>query len=467
MQKSLVWSIIQGFSKKEKKAFRQFLDSPYFNTRTDLKFIFEQIVQYQSSNEAAPSREKFFKKVFSDKNFDDQKLRLAMSYLLKLLETFLILESNKSDDFQNQQSLLAAYRNRNLHRHFQKTINRSQKYFQTQTLRHPEYHYSKFLIENENYHFLSGSGRTKEMNLQEVENQLNEAFLSMKLRQACFLRSHEMVFNATYDIALLDEILETAADPKYEEVPAVAIYYYCFKALFQSEQEADFQLFKNRLFEYTPKFPKSEIRDLHILVINYCIRKLNEGKVRFQRETLELYQNGLENELLLENGRLSHFTFNNIAGIAVRIGEYNWVEDFMHRYKSFLNPSYQEITFSHNAAKLEHARKNYDLALQYLQKADYKDLINNMAAKTLQMKIFYEMGEDDLLHSHLNTMSTFIRRNKKKMGYHHQTWTNIVRYTKKLADLNHYDKAAKASLKEAIEREDILPEKAWLLGQLG
>ena len=461
MQKTLVWETISSFSKKEKREFGQFLRSPFFNQREDMIEIFDFLINQKEEI----SREAVFQKIYPNEVFNDQKLRLILSYLLKLTEEYLIQKESGGDDLKNQILLLESYRNRNLNRHFQKTLNKTRKQFQSQSLRHPEFYYADFLVENEQYQFLSGTSRTAEMNLQAVENNLDFAFLSMKLRQACFSRSHESVFNTEYQISLLDEVLELAARPKYKSVPAVAVYYYCFKALFQSESEDDFRVFKNKLFELRPHFPKTESRDLYLLAINYCVRKINENKTPFLREALDFYQNGLNNELLLENDRLSRFAFNNIAGIAIRLGDFDWVEKFMNEYKSYLSPKYREITFSLNAAKLEYARKNYDGALQFLQKADYKDLINNMIAKTLQMKIYYELGEYDLLDSLLKTMRIFIRRNKK-MGYHHENWTNIVRYTKKLADLNHFDKSAKIALKKAVENEEVLTEKEWLLSQL-
>jgi hypothetical protein len=114
---------------------------------------------------------------------------------------------------------------------------------------------------------------------------------------------------------------------------------------------------------------------------------------------------------------------------------------------------------------LAFVKKDYDMALTHLVKADYKDLINNMVAKVLQMKIYFEMSEYDLLDSHLRTMRMFIRRNKK-MAYHRENWSNIVRYTQKLMELNPFDHQKRMLLKQQIEQEVTLTEREWLLGQL-
>lgn len=154
-----------------------------------------------------------------------------------------------------------------------------------------------------------------------------------------------------------------------------------------------------------------------------------------------------------------------MVGIGLHLEELLWVEWFVNAYKTYLEPAFREVTYNLNAARLEYTRQHYKKALIHLQSADYKDLINNLLAKTLQLKIYYELEEFDLLDTHLNAMQTFINR-KKKLSYHQQNFLNIVNMTRRLLTLNPYDKMAKLELKQAMEEEKILTEKAWLLAQL-
>jgi hypothetical protein len=246
----------------------------------------------------------------------------------------------------------------------------------------------------------------------------------------------------------------------------VSVYFHCFRALFQEESEESFGAFKAQLFGHGHRFPRTEMRDLYLLALNFCIKKINENRKTFLREALDLYKEGLKTELLLENGKLSRFTYNNITGIALRMEEeWPWAEWFVGTYKDFLELSQREAAFSLNSARLDFARHRFDDALLHLQRADYKDLIHSMVAKTLQLKIYFEKGEWDLLDAHLKTMRMFIRRNKR-MGYHHRNWQNIVRFTQKLTELNSFDEERRAALRSAIQNEEVLTEKEWLLGQL-
>ncbi len=462
MQNTLLWDIATHFSKTEQREVRNFLASPFFNYRDDVRALFDVL----ASAEEAPSKKAVWEKIYAEKPFDDQQFRLLNSYLLKLLEQYLILKESQKEMVGNGHLLLSAYRSRKLPRHFEKTEKVLAKQLENQPLRHPEFYLENYQTAHQQYLHLLESGRTKDLNLQAVETQLTTSMIAMKLRQACLLRAHQAVFNTAYQLDLLEEILTLSEAAKYRDVPAIAVYRHCYLALFGEEKEGLFSNFKEQLIQHSDKFPQPEIASLYLLAINFCIKKINANQQQYLREALDLYKQGLKTELLLENGQLSRFAYNNITGIALRMEEeWEWAEWFVGHYKDYLEPVQRDATFSLNAARLAYARKRFDDALLHLQRADYKDLINNMVAKVLQLKIYFEKGELELLDAHLRTMRMFIRRNKR-MGYHHRNWQNIVRFTQKLTELNPFDEQQKTALKSAIEQEEVLTEKEWLLGQL-
>ena len=466
MENTLIWQVVKSFSVAELREFGDFLDSPFVNRRSDLKILYQYLVRTAKSRKASPNRKEAYGLAYPGKKYDDQQMRLSLSYLFKSAERFLVWKESEANKLLRQANLLAAYRKRGLDAHFQKALNQSQKSLDQQSFRNPEFYLVWYQIEHERYLFLSETGRTKELNLQEVEDNLTAAMLGMKLRQACFLRSHETVFNTNYDSYLVDEILNIAELPPFAGSPAVSLYRSCYRALFHRQYEGEFQLFKKHLFESVAQFPNGEMRDLYLLAINYCIKKVNDGDAGFYPEALDLYKSGLSTELLLKDHQLSRFTYNNIVAVAIRLpGEWKWAGWFVKAYRKYLPVAHREAAFSLNSAQLAFVKKDYDNALVHLQKADYKDLINNMVAKTLQMKIYFEMQEMELLDSHLRTMRMFIRRNKK-MAYHRENWSNIVRYTQKLMELNPYDAVRKSRLKQDIQAEETLTEKEWLVKQI-
>ena len=461
MENTLVYQLLRTFTKQDIREARKWLASPYHNQREDLPLLFEQLVA--AAPEGLPlSREQAWQALHSGQPYDDQQLRLVLSYLYRCLEDFLRQREAEQAPWLQQHLLLAAYRKRGLDGHFQKAYRKLHKQHKEETQRPPEYHLARYWLEQERYQEESTLGRTREHNLQELEGQLTTAFLGMKLRQGCFLLAHEAVYKASYRIALEEALLELAREPPYRDIPAVSVYFHCFLMLRFPEEDAHYSAFQAQLFQSIGLFPQPDLRDLFLLAINFCIRKINRTAEGYLREALELYQKGLETEVLLENGTLSRFTYNNAIGIALRLEEFSWAEHFLNHYRSYLHPGQQEAAYSLNAARLAFARRQYGQVLAHLQRADYRDLINNMVAKTLQMKAYYELSEFDLLEAHLRTMKAFLRR-KRHIGYHQQNYLNIIRYTQKLLALNPMDKEAVKALEEEIRNAEPLTEKGWLL----
>ena len=90
----------------------------------------------------------------------------------------------------------------------------------------------------------------------------------------------------------------------------------------------------------------------------------------------------------------------------------------------------------------------------------------NLLAKTLQLKIYYETSEWEVLESHLVSMKTYIRRHAR-IAYQRDNYLRILFYVKQLMQLDRSRPEAVAKLYERIEAEPSLTEKEWLLGQVG
>ncbi len=100
--------------------------------------------------------------------------------------------------------------------------------------------------------------------------------------------------------------------------------------------------------------------------------------------------------------------------------------------------------------------------LELHQKANYRDPLLNLAAKTLLLKTYIDLHEFDLLQSHLDAMRNYIHR-KRVIGYHRTNYLNIIRFTEKTMRLAAGDKKETAALREAVQQEKVLSEKAFFL----
>ena len=274
-----------------------------------------------------------------------------------------------------------------------------------------------------------------------------------------------MLYIADSDSAWEAEVIDFAEKNFAQTHPAVAVYLHCYRMMRYPEDERHFQQFKQLLLGDSGIFSREEIHGLFIWAANYCVRRLNAGEKRYFQEVLDLYKPGLESGYLLENGVLPRFTYHNVVAAGLQTGDHEWVSYFIHQYKNSLEKPYRESAFSFNLARLEFARKNYGAVLDLLQKANYRDILVNLATKTLLLKTYYELDELDLLQSHLDAMYNYITR-KRVIGYHRANYLNIIRYASRLLSLQFSNKTELEKLRNAVEKEEHLSEKEWFLGHL-
>ncbi len=465
LKHSKLLSLFKTLEKQEIRDFKKYLQSPFFNQREDVIQLFDYLLQQEKRKKKMWDKEVVFQKLYPKVTFDDHRIRMAISFLFRHLENFLVYQQLFGDPVKIKIALAQIYRKRSLPKHFHSTIQSTKVLQDKQPSRNVKYHNDQMDILLEEFQFKATYERTVVQNLQEISNTMDITFISLKLRQSCHSISHQSVYKTDYQFDLIADMLRLVEEKTLLDIPAIASYYYCYKAYRNPENIFFYEQLKKEILKNSKFFPASELRDLYLFTINFCIKRMNEGFKQFEKEALQLYQQGLQTGHLLENGMLSRFTYRNIVTMSLMVQDYEYAQQFIHEYYPHLSKTHQQSAYSFNLARLEYARKNYKTALTLLQKAAYKDLLLNLAAKTIALKIYYELHEFDLLESHIAAMTNFIRR-KAIIGYHKQNYIQLLKFTKSLLELKPYDREAKNKLLKEIEESKIVAEKSWLRARI-
>jgi|APTNR8051073442_1049403.scaffolds.fasta_scaffold07025_1 hypothetical protein len=466
MEKSRLVSVFRQLDRRDIRLFGKFVRSPYFNQQETLTQLWDYLAEHVEAGKDRLEKAVVFGSLFPGKPYNDQAIRLMMSELHQLIGQYISCQQLFSDPLKLHYLQATGWQNRQNVVQFERSLVLAEKIAEGVEQESADLHWDAYRIGLEKYMFTARSAPAGAFDFSALVHHIDAAYLAARLRLACLAFTHKTVYGLESQFHFLDELLGYVKQSELLRSPLVGVYYYCYLSLRNSEQAEHFQAFKTILIGHGKSFSTAELRDLYLFAINYCIRKVNENQLNFFFQVMDLYKEGLQTGSLLENGQLSRFTYHNIVAAALQTGEYAWAEHFIHDYKNLLDKPYRESSYSFNLARLAYRRKQYDIALPLLQKANYRDLLLNLAAKTLLLKIYYELAEYDLLHAHLTAMKTFIRR-KRVIGYHHDNYLKIVRFTVKLLTINRYDRAACAALRQEIEQDTTLTEREWFLEQLG
>ncbi|MCB0522855.1 MAG: hypothetical protein H6577_07085 [Lewinellaceae bacterium] len=467
MEKSHLVHILRTLDKKEIRELKKWVASPAHNLRQDVVDLLEFLLSGNHLyNEKDLEKEKVFGAVYPDRTFSDSELRQVIHFLLKATEEYLLYNELFKDEVSSKTALAKVYRQRQLPRLFQKTIDSVQKLQEQQPRRNHQYYENEYALQFEQYSYLSGLSRTVPLNLQEVSDANDVAYLTNKLRLSCIMLSHQTVFKTEYKMGLLNDVLNRVeAEPAYLEIPAIAIYYFSFKAISEKTNKEFFQKLKEQILLHGDLFPTEEIRVIYLLAINYCIGRMNEGDSDFVNESYQLYKEGFGKNIFLENGILSRFTFGNAIMIALNLKEYQWAENFIKDFSDYLEEKHRDYNVHFYLARLHFEKKDYPKAMQLFVQADYDDILMTLVAKTMLLKMYFELDEYNALESLLGSMRTYLQR-KKVMGYHKANYKNIIHFTKKLLKVTPYDKAQKEKLRLELAGTNPLTERKWLMEQL-
>jgi hypothetical protein len=458
----LVWESFVTLSKSELRNLERLVHSPFFNRKAQLIRLFEYLRTCRE-HKTVPTPVEACRAAHPESEFDVTKLRLAYSDLLELIEQFWTVQAALDDKVRHKIRLSAEYRKRGLQKHLSIAQKEAKMVLEQHPHRDVAYFEAYHDLELEIYQAAATNKRYESFNLQAISDGADTAYIARKLQHICTALSHQAVFKTEYNFGLFEAVLAEVREKKLLQYPAIALYYYAIQFMTGSDTENYFRQFSQILHEHAHRFPQDELRALYLLAINFGVKKCNTGIPEWYRFTFDLYREALEQDLLLDCGSLSRFAYNNLAIIGGRAGEIAWVEDFLQRYKPFVDRAWREASFSLNMARLSYQKKQYKEALQYLQHADYKDFINSMNAKILQLKIYFDTREYNVLESHLDSMQGYIRRHRAG-GYHRDNYLNIVQYTRVLMRSN--TPTELADLRQKIEQTAILTEREWLLEKI-
>ena len=457
-----IFSFLDSLSGKEIKQFQRFIASPSYNKRVDV----QRLLEYWMNHQRHFSKEKAFKNVFDGKEFHAPSWHLVMSRLFKLGEQFLAINEMLQDNTATQIFLMKAYRKKKLERFFYLTIKETQKHQDKQTLRNTDWLQNQFYIESEFYDYIASHDRKNKTNLQTVNDTLDKYFFANKLKTACLAIARNTINQEEYEISMLQDVLaKVETSPLLLEEPSIGMYYYCYKAITDSVGEQWFTLLRKAMANYKSCFPPSERRDILLLAINYCIRRLNTGSSVFVREALELYRLSLSEGSLLEDGVLPESTFNNIVTLAAKLKEFTWANDFVHQNQQYLKSIFREPLYFYSLGKLFYEQGRYDESLINLAKVETKTSFLMLGAKTLQLKIFYEQNEINALESLLESLRIYLQR-RNDLGYRKPNYENLIFFVKKLLEKNAMSRIEKQKFIEEVNAAEIFTEKEWMLKQL-
>ena len=454
--------MLKTLTSREKKAFLNFVSSPYPGTPPEVARLAEHLLgDKMAAPSARQSKAMAYPSVFGeDADYNDARLRKKMEQLLRLLERFLVTESRTAESFDFRLRLASLLAERKQTKLFRRLTEAPLPFPPDETDWTMEHFEQAACWYQLLYDYHSTIDREHDAELHRLITRCQTiAMLSRRLRGACIFRSNQKERAAWPPDPMLDWAIQTLPQADYAHLPLLQILFAGYQALETPDESEHFTRFRDGLLAAPACFTHADRRDLLLVAINFCSKRYNAGDTAWLDTQLELYDYGLREALLLENNWVTGYTFLNIGTLALIGRRYAWLEQFICDYREKVEPRYRESAAGFNQARLDYALKRYRPALSLLQQDLFDDVLLNLSAKTVQAKCFYELGEYDLLETHLDAMRKYIRRHKE-VGYYGERYLNFTAVLRRVARAR---PSERTDLQQEIKAMPVLAEKEWLL----
>ena len=379
--------------------------------------------QYPSKLDAEIlNKRKIFQKLFPAEAYNDNKLLKLMSELYKSIEQFIISEAVKNDFAFQKLSLIQFYFNHSLDTQIPQELKELNAFLKSQK------HSSKYYLE--------------QLKLEEILLSINEKENNRYLSYQA-LHDSLKTFSDTYLIKLKNlSQINLKDDLKHIPVESpVFIIHTQLNHLLSTDDEANYISYFGLVKKYQHDLESSELKVCIIILIDYCIKKINAGQQIFTKHLFKLFEMMIQHQLLLEeNKTITPAIYKNIITIALRLNKLSFTEKFLEEYKEYLPAENKEDIYLYNKANLLFYQKKYDYVLDYLRKAKFKDVFYKLSSRRLFIKVFYcllqkEETYYDVLLNTMNAFKKYIYTNEEVTENYKDGNKNFLKFTYKLLEL--------------------------------
>ncbi|MEO0733948.1 MAG: hypothetical protein AAFZ52_14010 [Bacteroidota bacterium] len=438
--------------------------SPFFSGNADLLAFFTEITTRLQKNASLDKRELWGAVLGKRKAFNDVRFRKYTSDLFKLVREFLVQETLSDDPALKRYLYLAALEKQNP----DKLIRDIERNWDTLSMTGQSYESDNYLfghlLEYRKYFLLNYEHKPYERaNIEAISTNLDIYYIVIKLRIAVSAISRTQNEKHHYHLQLVPDIIRFLDHQQtYLDHPIVAVHYYMYKMYVGAENHEAYYKYKDIIMTRTDDVVGETAYELFQPALNYSRRRINEGVQKFLSEYLEVYRYALERGLVYDDGILDPSQFRNTILIALRHGDYDWTESYIHNYQDRLPEKQRQNAVNYNSATLYFYQKNYDKALDYLRDVEYENTTYNLNAKTMLLAIYYETEADIALDSLFDSFTAYLNRHKELPATAQKAYRNLVSFTRRLTRMLPGDREVIDQLKADLAQKKYVASRPWL-----
>lgn len=468
MKDSKLIDVVKHLNKHQITHIIKMIRSPFYNSKEELFDLFEYLTSNLNvfSDDTIFSKQNVFSAIFPNEKYNEKKLAYAQSNLLKIIEEYLVWEELETRDNLKSSLLMRKLNQFELNKMFNSTLKRTIKQMQKTPHRNGVYFLDAYLIKRQENDFIYKTDpKNFNKSITDALRELDIFYKAEQVRYLCAIVNRNIHMSESFDIEMLEETIQDITKNDFYNEPVIQIYGSILLGLVYPKEEFHFKRLRELIIANIDSFPQTEVRDQYVYAINYCVRRANSGDKKYFNEMFKLFKILLNNEIILEKGKISHHEYLNIVSVAVQQKQYSWAHRFIDDYKKNLEKHIAETAFNYNKSFILFAEQDFEKAHKTLNKVKFNDLFYTLKTKLLLLKLYYEANDFDLLRNQAESFRVYVRRNSHIDPKRKKLYMESISALLKLSKVKFATRKKIKTLENKVIENSMI-DKSWILEKI-
>ncbi len=430
MIKSKSVDLLHILSQREFKKLGEFLSSPLHNKNRRLVELYGILEEYHPDFACEEfTKQMLHSRLFPGENFRDNMMRKVLSELAAKILEFLAYINFTQDRLEQNKHLISELNKRNADKFFDESFKEAEYALQYSFGSEEMLDYRHSLELEKNTLFLKKNKFLFDESLLNESNYLIKYFLLKILRRYTQILNKQIYeMNTNYKLELLDEILQYLKVNKYDDIPAIQLYYNLIMLMLNEQDEQYLLNIKNTLVEKEQSLEKLDIYNAYFIMNNYYRKKLDNGSNTDVSELFELYRTQLSKDIYKIEKYIHPTLFLNIVRTGVRLKKFDWIENFICCYIPEIEPHYRENTLNFSMAMLNFFRKKYNESMDCLSRLKFNGYYHKLDVYCYMLRVYYELNEMEPLISLMDTYKHVLSKDRQIPEFKKSEYKSFIRF---------------------------------------
>lgn len=409
--------LLQTITETEWKTLEQWVASPWCNSNKNVGKLLQKLKKYHPEFSARDlTKEKLFHRILPNGKFSDRRMNNILSETYLLTERFLIFQRLAEQQDIQRALLQDELQLRQLEDWYVKLSEKEINRLEDLQVKNWEDHVALYRTYRSRYQHPNQEIRMQpgSPSIINMERQLD---LMYGLEKAAIINekiSRNRVFRG--------ENHEVEADIRKwkvmtEHIKHPALDLYCLRFDYTDDNRwTQYHKIRQQLVDCFSQLNEKE-QKVHLLsLINDTISFIKSGKLALS-ELLPMYQLGLENGVLLDQGKITESTYTTVVVLSNSKGDFDYTYSFIDRYTPKLEEKVQPDCLHWAQAHTAYWQQELELCLDILQEYNFQKFYFQLLGRMLHTQAYFDLYlKDDsyqlFLFNYLDAFEKWLNREK-------------------------------------------------------